>query len=164
MAEGEQSRPVLVRRKTISKDYYAGMVVVLLGLGVIVKAVGYEIGTLRHMGPGFFPAVVGILMVITGVVIAAQGTVHKNSVEIGGGPEWRGWSCIIGSIIAFIVLGTYAGLIAATFAVTFISALGDRENTFRGALLLSVTMCAAAVIVFRWLLQVQFPLFGPVGG
>jgi hypothetical protein len=58
-----------------------------------------------------------------------------------------------------VVLGQYGGLLPATFAVVFISALGDRQNTVKGAFLLSIVMCAVCVAVFWYGLQVQFPLF-----
>jgi hypothetical protein len=46
----------------------------------------------------------------------------------------------------------------ATFAIVFISALGDRHNTFLSAATLALTMTAISVVVFWWLLKVQFPL------
>ena len=56
------------------------------------------------------------------------------------------------------MVGEYCGLLAATFAVVFISALADRENTWRSALLLAGVMIAVCIVVFWWALQVQFPL------
>ena len=41
----------------------------------------------------------------------------------------------------------------------FISALGDRDNTLREALLLALAMMAIAVVVFWWALSLQLPLF-----
>ena len=44
-------------QKTINrKDYYGGALMVLIGLGAIYGGSDYHIGTLSHMGPGFFPA------------------------------------------------------------------------------------------------------------
>ncbi|MEJ0045599.1 MAG: hypothetical protein WDN04_05275 [Rhodospirillales bacterium] len=45
-------------------------------------------------------------------------------------PEWRGWICIVASVLAFVVLGKYGGLLPATFAIVFIAALGDRDNVW----------------------------------
>ncbi|HEU0231075.1 MAG TPA: tripartite tricarboxylate transporter TctB family protein [Burkholderiaceae bacterium] len=142
----------------INKDYYGGALMILLGLGAIAEGTSYRLGTLRHMGPGFFPAAVGALLALTGIIIAVEGLGGKNVSEDGGRPEWRGWLCIIGGIVAFILLGKYTGLLPATFAIVFISALGDRKNTIKGAAILSVAMCAVAAIVFWWLLRLQFPL------
>ena len=38
-------------------------------------------------------------------------------------------------------------------------ALGDRKNTIKQAILLSLAMSAIAVVVFWWALQLQLPLF-----
>jgi len=72
--------------------------------------------------------------------------------------EWRAWACILIGVAAFVVLGKYGGLVPATFAIVFISALGDRDNTVRSAFVLAVAMCIVAVVVFWWLLQVRLPL------
>ena len=53
-------------------------------------------------------------------------------------PEWRGGFCIGASIVAFVVLGKYGSLLLATFAIVFISALGDRQNTVARAAVLSI--------------------------
>lgn len=48
---------------------------------------------------------------------------------------------------------------AGEFAVAFIAALGDRDNTLLGAGMLGVAMAVVSVVVFWWLLQLQLPLF-----
>jgi hypothetical protein len=149
-----------MKQREINKDYYGGALMILIGLGTITEGVNYHLGTLIRTGPGFFPTVIGVLLVVTGVIIAIEGLGRKNIVtaETRGKPEWRGWFCILGGILAFIVLGKYTGLLPATFAVVFISALGDRQNTLKAATALAVAMCVAAVVVFWWALKMQFPL------
>ena len=48
----------------------------------------------------------------------------------------------------------------ATFAIVFISALGDKMNTWKSAAILGAGVVAVAIVVFWWALQMQFPLFG----
>ncbi|MFZ0607429.1 MAG: tripartite tricarboxylate transporter TctB family protein, partial [Xanthobacteraceae bacterium] len=55
------------------RDFYAGGLMLLLGLGIALKGVTYRAGTLMHMGPGFFPTSLGVLLVILGIAIAATG-------------------------------------------------------------------------------------------
>jgi hypothetical protein len=74
-------------------------------------------------------------------------------------PEWRGWFCIIASIVAFLVLAEWGGFIPATFAIVFISAMGDRENTVKQAAVLSAAMCVMCWLVFSVALKIPFPLF-----
>jgi hypothetical protein len=143
------------------REYYGGALMMLIGLAAIAQGTSYKIGTLTAMGSGFFPVALGVILVLLGIVIA--GTAHRAPQEFApeerAPVEWRGWICILASVAAFVVLGNYGGLLPATFAVVFISALGDRGNTVWSALLLAVAMSMVCVVVFWWLLQVQFPLF-----
>ena len=153
-------------QKTINrKDYYGGALMVLIGLGAIYGGTDYHIGSLSHMGPGFFPAALGGLLALTGILIAisarsgeatppAPGDGHAHGL-----PDLRGSACILLGTLAFLGLGHYGGLLPATFAIVFISALGDRKNTIKQAFVLSLGMSAIAVVVFWWALQLQLPLF-----
>ena len=149
----------------LKKDYYGGALMILIGLSAVYASVQYNIGSLSHMGPGFFPCAVGALLAIVGLLIAvaagdevnqAKKPVMGHSHEI---PDMRGAICIVASVLAFIFLGQYFGLLPATFAIVFISALGDRENKVKHALILSVAMMIVAAVVFWWALQLQMPLF-----
>jgi hypothetical protein len=142
------------------RDYYGGALMVLVGLGAVSMGVSYETGTLSRMGPGFFPVAVGAIIALMGALIAtgARGEVREEGDEYQP-PQWRGWLCIVASVVAFVVLGKYGGLLPATFAVVFIAALGDRQNTLRHAALLAAAMSVVCVVVFWWALQLQLPLF-----
>ena len=154
-----------MQQTKFKKDYYGGALMVVIGLSAVYAAMSYRIGTLSQMGPGFFPAAVGTLMAVTGVLIALSARGDKPKADDGGHahptsfPNLRAGFCILLSVLAFIGLGHYGGLIPATFAITFISALGDRENTIKQALILSALMCVVAFVVFWWALQLQLPLF-----
>jgi hypothetical protein len=155
-------------RRSFNKDYYGGMLIFAIGAGAVYMGFGYQVGTLTRMGPGYFPVAVGVVMAAMGVIIALGGLragrhaaaeAHGGAHGAAHGPEWRGWSCIVLASIAFIVLGHWGGLLPATFAVTFISALGDRQNSLKSALFLALAMVAVAAVIFSWALQMQFPLF-----
>lgn len=149
------------------KDYYGGALMTLVGLAAVFAGMRYHTGTLSHMGPGFFPVSVGALLAFVGVLIAfsarndepqdakpAAGHGHAQ-----GAPDLRGTVCIVLGVLAFLLLGKYGGMIPATFAIVFISALGDRTNTIKQALVLAIAMCVVAAVVFRWALELQLPLF-----
>jgi hypothetical protein len=135
---------------------------VIIGLSAAYAGMTYEVGTQTNMGAGFFPVAVGALLAFVGVLIALQakdlpapdphpGNTHSRL------PDRRGSVCIIAGTIAFVVLGKYGGLLPATFAIVFISALGDRSNTLLRAVSLSITMCVIALVIFSWALKLQLP-------
>jgi len=135
---------------------------VVLGLGALLQAMTYELGTLARMGPGMFPAILGVVLILLGALIAKMGKSPLNAEdehEPESPPDWRGWGCIVGGLLAFILVGKYGGLVPATLILVFVSALGDRAQTLRGAAILSVAVTLLGVLVFSWGLQLQFPLF-----
>jgi hypothetical protein len=137
----------------------------LIGVGVVVQGAQYSVGSLTDMGPGFFPVSLGVILALCGVavlvmvVVSVRRTSGQVRVERRTKPEWLAWTCILASIAAFVLIGKYGGLVPATFAVVFISALGDRKNTWKSALALASVMVLLAIGVFWWVLQLQFPLF-----
>jgi len=152
--------------KGFKKDYYGGTLMTLVGLAAVWAGMQYHTGTLSHMGPGFFPVAVGSLLAFVGILIAvsARGDAPQQAAGHGHGhghaaPDLRGTVCIVLGTLAFLLFGKYGGMIPATFAIVFISALGDRSNSIKQAFLLSVAMCVIAAVVFSWALQLQLPLF-----
>jgi hypothetical protein len=144
-----------------AKDYYGGTLILLVGLGAIVKGLSYNVGTFTQMGSGFFPTALGIILSLLGVGIALTASDEANAGhEDNDAPfDWRGPLCIALSIAAFVVLGRFGGLVPASFAVTFIAAMGDRQSTVKSSFLLAVAITVVSVVVFRWALGLQMNLF-----
>ncbi|ABE33476.1 tripartite tricarboxylate transporter TctB family protein [Paraburkholderia xenovorans LB400] len=144
-----------------TRDYYGGALMLLVGLAAAFQGSRYGIGSMTHMKAGFYPVVLGVILAILGVIIAGSATrVPSGDTEDEAQPsEWRGWICIVSSILAFLLLGKFGGLLPASFAIVFISALGDRDNSVRAALIVATAISAVSVVLFWWALQLQFPLF-----
>lgn len=148
---------------TVPKDYYAGSLMVLIGLLAAGIGSTYRLGSLSRMGPGFFPLSVGVLLTLVGAGIvfaawfeqASEVPQERNAQRA----EWRGWLCIVGGLMAFVLLGFHGGFVPASAAIVYISALGDRTNSKRDALVLAGAMVLLLVVVFWWGLKMTFPLF-----
>jgi len=152
----------LIRRA--GKDRLGGALMMLVGAGAAQQGITYSLGTLAAPGPGLFPGALGVLLMLIGLAIAVTGKRARAAPPAAASEpapraEWRGWFCIVLSIVAFIVLGSHGGLVPASFAAAFIAALGDRDNTLLDACMLGMAMTIVSVVVFWWLLQLQLPLF-----
>lgn len=137
-------------------DLAGGLIVLFMGTATVWGALHYELGTLSEMGPGFFPAAIGVLLALCGLVITVTAKANGGMLTL---PDGRGFACIVLGLLAFAVLGTYGGLVPATFALVAIAAFGDRDNTWPRILALAAAMSIIAVVVFWWALQLQLPLF-----
>ena len=97
------------------RERYAGVLTALIGLGAIVESATYGLGTLAAIGPGAFPLAMGVILVACGLGIglseATTADAHDHDRVDLSRPEWRGWACIVGGMLAFILLGPYRRLV-----------------------------------------------------
>src|ERR1700722_8266869 len=145
------------------RDFYAGGLMLLIGLGIALKGLSYRAGTLMHMGPGFLPTALGVLLAVLRITIFVAGLAPS---EPGGDqrilsekPQWWGWACILAGPILFIILGRNFGMAPATFGCVFICALGDRAATWRGSVILAAVITVFGCALFSYFLQVPMPIF-----
>lgn len=152
----------LVRKR----DFYAGGLMILIGLGIALKGTTYRLGTLMHMGPGFFPTTLGVLLVLIGIAIAAAALSPSadDQAILPEHPQWWGWFCILMSPVLFVIFGRYFGMAPATFACVFIAALGDRNATWLSTIILSTLVTVFGVSLFAYFLQVPMPILTWGGG
>jgi hypothetical protein len=144
------------------KDYYAGALITLIGIGAVLEARRYSLGTLFHMGPGFFPIILGVTMTLIGILIAlaaASTPAAEGDLLHLPNPQWRAWACILAGPVLFIILGNYGGLIPATFACVFVSALGDKDSTLKNSFILAAGITFFGVLLFSYILQVSMPMW-----
>ena len=153
----------MMRNLACKRDFYAGGLMVLFGLVAALKGPSYTLGTLMHMGPGFLPTTLGVLLIGLGILIA--GTAAITTTPDGADerilpehPQWRGWLCILAGPLLFIVFGTIGGMVPGTFACVFVSALGDRTATRRSALTLATIVTAFGVVLFSYVLKIPMPI------
>jgi len=152
------------------RDFYAGGLMLLLGLGIALKGATYRPGTLMHMGPGFFPTALGVLLVILGIAIALAAVGTSSGSEAPGDhshgdsilpehPQWWGWLCILLSPVFFIFFGSHFGMAPGTFACVAIAACGDKQATWKSTVILATVVTIFGVGLFSYFLQVPMPIF-----
>jgi putative Ca2+/H+ antiporter (TMEM165/GDT1 family) len=149
------------------RDFYAGGLMILLGLGIALKGTTYRAGTLMHMGPGFLPTALGVLLVLIGIAIAAVAlneTGEEDQRILPESPQWWAWFCILISPVLFIFFGRYFGMIPGTFACVFIAAMGDKNATWLSSIILSAIITVFGVVLFAYFLQVPMPILTWKGG
>ena len=156
----------LLRDLVRKKDFYAGGLMLLVGIGIALKGSTYRLGSLMHMGPGFMPTALGILLMLLGIAIGASalaaagaGGEEESQSILPDNPQWWAWFCILMSPVLFIFFGRYFGMAPGTFACVFIAALGDRTATWKATFILSTVVTVFGVGLFSYFLQVPMPIF-----
>lgn len=115
-----------------------------------------QLGTARQMGPGYFPSLVGLLLVAVGLAIGLRAwrTAHSSF----GSVNWRGFALICIAPIVFGVTVRSVGLIPAIALAALLSSFASRRMTLTGALALSIGLTAFCVLAFSYYLNLPIPL------
>lgn len=146
------------------KELLAGAAFVALGLAFAVVAASYEIGTALRMGPGYFPLVLGGLLVLLGVMIMVTGFVAGGDENIGRLP-WRSAALLVVALLFFGFTVRGVGLVPALLVTTFLAALAGHRTGIVAAVVIAVGLTTLAVLIFVTALQLPLPLIGPwLGG
>ena len=140
-----------------NKDLLSGLLFLAIGIGAIVVARNYPFGTAMRMGSGYFPTVLGWILVLFGVFLMVRGARSREQAAITWG--WRSLACITLSMLLFGFLLPRVGLVPALVALFFVSAIGGREFRWLEVLVLAAVMTAFALVVFVYVLRLPFQLF-----
>jgi hypothetical protein len=139
------------------KDFYAGLFFFLIGAAVVYAAHSYSLGTARDMGPGYFPILIGYLLLVIGGAIVVRGLWFKGEgLKIYSIRPLLMVSC---AALSFAFLLKPFGLIIALLALVLLSCMGSREFRIRYAVILYVVLAAIAAILFVYILGLPLPLF-----
>lgn len=124
---------------------------VALGLYVAVQALGMPQGSLRRIGPGFFPLWLGVMMTVLGALAVLEPPERR---EPGERFSWRGMLFVCLALLAFALLIDRMGLIPAVFAMVFLAALGEGEVRPISALFTATVLCAIGDLLFARMLGI----------
>jgi len=140
----------------------------LIGLAAGRAAIDYGIGTPSEAEPGFFPLILSVLIGLCGIGVTAgsvdlSGRAHRRQgLRLDG---WHLW-CLAVVASGFVIFGALlpiAGLfVTCVVSITVVGA-GSRLLTPVGALLTATILGGVAVVLFRYLLDLQIPAW-PWGG
>ncbi len=139
-----------------SRDVWAGLMLIGTGAAAMLIARGYPAGTVLRMGPGYFPRVLGGLLILFGLVVLVRGVRRPEPIE--GGFPLRPLVLLPLAIVGFAVLVEHAGFVPALVALGFGSAAAGREFRLVEVVLLTALLTALSVAVFVWALGLPYPL------
>ena len=139
-----------------NKDFWAGMMFIGVGAAAMFIARGYRFGSALRMGPGFFPTVLGGILIGFGVCIMAVGL--RNQQKIEENLTIRALAFLPFSLVLFGILMNLAGFIPAVVALVFISAASGKEFKVTEVLMLTVLLTVTSVALFVWGLGLPYPL------
>ena len=139
------------------RNFVAGLLYFVFGTAVAIGSAQYPIGDAAHMGPGYFPLGVGVLLAITGLCVLGTALAQHARTTVGLWPL-KNCAIVLVAVILFGLLLEPMGLIVAIPVLLGISALAHPEFSWRTVLVLIVVLLPMTWVLFVALLGLQFPL------
>lgn len=145
-----------------NRDFFAGLFYIVTGAVAMWIARDYPFGSALRMGPGYFPSVLGGMMIAFGIAITMMGV--KNNEKIKGNWSIRALIVLPLATIAFGVLMEAAGFIPAMLVLIPFSAAAGREFKLVEVGLLTVGLTIVSVAGFIYGLGLPYPLIKGIWG
>ncbi len=155
------------------KDFFSGLMFMVVGVAFSWGASAYSIGTGARMGAGYFPLALGVLLAVLGGVITFKALVVEtvDGDKIGA----FAWKPLVFIILANLVFGAMIGglpiihlppmgLIVGIYALTFIACLAGDKFNFKEAVVLASILAVLSYLAFIKLLHLQFPVWPVFAG
>jgi uncharacterized membrane protein len=146
-----------------NKDLWAGLMYIVTGGVGMWIARDYPFGSALRMGPGYFPTVLGGLMVLMGIYVLALG-LRKEHEKIEGNWSIRALIVLPIATVIFGILMEEAGFIPAMAALIPASAAASREFKWVEVILLTVGLTIACALGFIYALGLPYPLIKGLWG
>ncbi len=139
-----------------NKDLWAGAMLIATGAATVIIARNYAFGTTLRMGPGYFPTVLGGILILFGLYLVVSGL--RSTDEIQGSWPLRAMIVLPLALVLFGVLMTHAGFLPALLVLIFGSALAGPQFRLVEVLLLAAALSVVSVALFVWGLGLPYPL------
>jgi hypothetical protein len=123
----------------------------------------YPFGSALRMGPGYFPSVLGGIMVVMGIYVLALG-LRKNHEKIEGNLSLRALIVLPISMVVFGILMEEAGFIPAMAALIPVSAAAGRDFKWVEVILLTIGLTILCAAGFIFALGLPYPLIKGMWG
>ena len=133
-----------------------GLIFLAIGSIAVVGAAQYPFGTLAHIGAGFFPMVLGVLLCLVGLTSLVLGLKAVETVD--GAIAWRALCLITLAVALSGLLLVQGGLLVAIPVLVITSALASRNPVWSHVVGAAVVLTALAYLVFIRGLNMQIPL------
>ena len=140
------------------EDFWSGLMFIGFGVGAMVVARDYPVGSAMRMGPGYFPMLIGGGLVLLGVIIAALSFRHQG-VGIGTWP----WRAMLLMSVAFVLFAwgmETIGFIPSLAILIIVSSLSTPHFRWKEVAIETVVMLVGSWAVFIYGLELPYTLWG----
>jgi hypothetical protein len=147
----------------VPANFVSGLLFALIGVGAVVLAQNYPLGTLARMGPGMLPTILGVMLGVVGVALTFQsfviGDPEESEARVPGVAAFRAALFLLLGLLAFALLIRPAGLFIAIIALVLLATRAEPGYPILSAVMLAVAMAVLSTGIFVYALGLPFRIW-----
>lgn len=142
------------------RDFWSGMMFLVVGITFAIGASNYSLGTSARPGPGYFPLMLSVIMAILGAIVAFKAlTIETEGGDPIGHVAWKPLIIIVAAIAVFGATITWLGMIISIPILILISSFASDEFHWRDVLVNSIVLTVASWLIFIVGLKLTIPMW-----
>ena len=147
------------------RDFWSGLMFVVVGIAFAWGATTYNFGTSARPGPGYFPFGLGVLMAALGAIVLFKAlTIETADGEPVGDFAWKPLFYIVGTVTLFGWTLPHLGMFIALPILVVVAARAGDEFHWGEALVNALILLAGSWVIFIWGLNLTIPLWPSFAG
>jgi len=131
-----------------STDLLTGLFFLTLGGGTILYGSRYAMGSAMRMGPGYFPFLTSVCLMLLGLVLVVRSLIRGGKAI--GTLALRPLFVVLLATLAFGLLVERTGFLLASVALVLASRFADRGFRFVEVAALALFLTALIAAIFRY--------------
>jgi hypothetical protein len=151
--------------RLLNGQILGGLFTAVLSTIAWISARVLDFGSLAEIGPGLFPVVLAVLLLLLSLCLLGLGFLKTAAnFDVPDATMARSVFAIIGALVAFAITikgGAYLpalGVTGATPLAILIAGFASSETRWRDLILFAIALTACCAFLFRFLLGLPLPL------
>jgi hypothetical protein len=144
------------------RDVIGGVLVIGIGAGFLLFGRELEMGTSFRMGPGYFPTILSVLMILLGLAMVALAWRRPAQEDAIGQVPWLAMALVVVPVVLFGLCLRALGLLPILVVVVLATAWASRYASFSASVVLALGIATFCSLLFIQALGLPLPLLGPL--
>lgn len=131
------------------RDFWAGLMFLVTGLGFAWGATNYSFGSSARPGPGYFPFGLGIILAALGALVLFKAlTIETEDGEPIGKITWKPLTVILVSVGIFGVILPRFGLLVSLPLLVLMSSWASEEFSWVASVINAIVLTVGSWLIF----------------
>jgi hypothetical protein len=140
------------------KDFWTGIIYVVIGMSAIIIGRDYGMGTALKMGPAYFPMVLSGLLIVIGIISLVRSFITPGTPI--GRYAFKGLLLVTASTVLFGLVVRGAGLVIALPLLVIVSSYASKQFNWKYTLASAAGLTVFCIFIFLKGLGVPLPILG----